>query len=116
MRVKINSKTYRIHRLAWFYMKGYWPDEIDHNDGNGLNNKWSNLRNTDRRGQMMNAKRPSTNKSGIIGVHWNMGKWVASIKVAQKRYHLGRFDHLFQAAFARKSAENKYGFHINHGR
>ena len=43
--IRVLQKNYGEHRLAWFYMKGEWPlAEIDHEDLNRQNNKWSNLR------------------------------------------------------------------------
>lgn len=44
--VTINKKTYRAHRVIWELLKGNIPSgmEIDHLDGNGLNNLIENLR------------------------------------------------------------------------
>lgn len=43
-------------------------------------------------------------------------RWVAYIKLKGKEKHLGYFCHFFDAVCARKSAEDRYGFHTNHGR
>lgn len=43
--IGIDNLDYRSGRLAWFYMLGKWPEfEIDHIDGNRLNDMWDNLR------------------------------------------------------------------------
>lgn len=43
--VKIDGDWFKASELAWLFMKGIWPDaEIEHIDGELLNNSWQNLR------------------------------------------------------------------------
>jgi hypothetical protein len=43
--IRLDQRNYAEHRLAWFFIRGEWPeDEIDHEDLDKQNNKWSNLR------------------------------------------------------------------------
>lgn len=117
-RIVIGGKNYLSHRLAWFYMTGEWPkDQIDHEDGNGLNNKWNNLREVTNAENARNQRKRCTNKSGVMGVYWNktLSKWHAQIMFQGKKMHLGYFKKLSDAAKARKEAEVKYDFHPNHG-
>lgn len=45
LKVMIDHKTYRAHRLAWLITHGNWPkDQIDHIDRNRRNNRLANLR------------------------------------------------------------------------
>ena len=45
----IDQKTYKAHRLAWFYVHKQWPkNQIDHVDGIRHNNKINNLREATR--------------------------------------------------------------------
>ena len=43
---KVNGEKVRLHRLIYFYMTGEWPDCIDHINGNSLDNRWENIRNS----------------------------------------------------------------------
>lgn len=111
------SKAYLAHRLAWFYMNGEWPSEIDHSDGNGVNNKFSNLSEVTHLENGKNQRLPSNNTSGTMGVHYCKvtGKWFARIKVNNNVINAGRFEDKKDAVTARKKVEKDYGFHPNHG-
>ena len=114
----VNRTMLLAHRLAWFYVKGTWPNVIDHINGKKDDNRISNIRDTTVLGNTKNVKIYKTNTTGIMGVVWqkDKNKWHAGISVNKKRKHLGYFDNLFDAACARKSAELTYGYHPNHGR
>lgn len=96
LRVRIDRKDYYGHQLAWFLATGVWPaDEIDHKDGNGLNNAFQNLREADRLINNQNAVSAHRDgSSGLLGVSWvkAKGKWRASITVNKKARYLGYFD------------------------
>jgi hypothetical protein len=95
MCASIDRRIYSLHRIAWRYVTGEDPGEmfIDHIDGNGLNNAFSNLRITNREGNMRNCKRPSTNKTGLKGAYLDarLGKYRACIRVNGKTLNLGSF-------------------------
>ena len=116
-RIKIDQKSYRAHRLAFLYMDGVMPEFVDHINHDKTNNNWSNLRCVTHKENMQNLKKYKNNKSGLTGVGWDeqLRKWRANISLGGKLIHLGRFKYIFDAACARKSAENRYGFHDNHG-
>lgn len=118
-KVQIDGRNYLAHRLAWLIVTGEWPtEEIDHISGDGLDNRWSNLREATHTVNGRNAKRYSHNTSGFTGVGWHKAsrKWQANIKVNGTYIHLGCFDDLTAAVEVRKDAERQYGFHENHGR
>lgn len=58
------------HRVIWTMVNGAIPDamEIDHADGNGLNNRLSNLRLVDHSENMKNCRLGKNNTSGFRGV------------------------------------------------
>lgn len=92
--IGISDKRYYAHVLAWFYMTGEKPVMgIDHRDGNGMNNRWRNLRLATKRQNAANAKLPSTNTSGYKGVSWNrkLHKWHVTIRREGKSTYLGLF-------------------------
>ena len=65
-----------------------------------------------------NKSRGRNNKSGVTGVSWHKmaGKWQATVRNHSVQRALGVYDDWFEAVCARKSAEVRFGFHVNHGR
>lgn len=117
-RIKIDGISYNSHRLAYLYMTGELPDnEIDHIDGDGINNAWINLRLVTPSLNQRNRRLSKNNKSGFCGVikPRNRKKWVAYIKLRGKRIELGSFENKEDAIAARLKANNENGFHPNHG-
>tara|TARA_R110002167_G_scaffold104166_1_gene268675 strand:- start:1490 stop:1984 length:495 start_codon:yes stop_codon:yes gene_type:complete len=113
---KINKVKVRLHRLAFFYVTGRWPIQIDHINGDGSDNRWENLREVSGNENNKNTKILKNNKSGVHGVSWYKGKkWASKITVMKKQIHLGYYHDFFEAVCSRKSAEVLHGFHINHG-
>lgn len=110
-------KQIDLHRLAWIYVYGEMPNQVDHIDGDGTNNAISNLRNVTPSVNRKNTRRMSTNTSGFCGVSWRSKskKWRARIMIGKKEIHLGIFDSFSEAVKAREEANIKYGFHVNHG-
>lgn len=109
--VKINQISYKLHRVIFKLMTGKDPGlkEIDHKDGNGLNNAWSNLR-LATSGQN-NANKQSTCKAGLKGVGKEpSGNYRAFIGRTGKRINLGTFK-TAEAAHAAycKAAEEFFG-------
>lgn len=117
-RIMLHDKTHRAHRLAWLYVHGYMPEEVDHIDGCRTNNSLSNLRAVNRAENAKNLGKTPLNTSGVTGVHYQQaGKcWVANVCVNNKRIHGGRFKTKEEAVSKRKEMEIEYGFHENHGR
>jgi len=104
------------HRLAWLYMAGRVPLEVDHDNHNKADNRWDNLNGVDRQGNKRNGPKQANNTSGVTGVYRQAGKWRVRIKVDGKFKSLGYFGTVGEAVTARKDADRKYGFHVNHGK
>ncbi len=92
------GKRVYMHRLIMNPPPGY---VVDHIDGNGLNNRRSNLRICTRMQNQWN-RRPTKGTSTFKGVSYNkeMRKWEASIIVNKKKYPCGFFDDEIEAALA----------------
>jgi hypothetical protein len=114
--VNVKRVVYLVHRLAWFYVTGEHPDfEIDHIDGDRMNNRWDNLAKSDPTLNSRNQGNRKDNTSGVRGVHFYQNVWVARISHKGQRYVLGLFDTIEEATAARKAAEVLFGYHRNHG-
>ena len=118
-RISFNGKKYFAHRIVYTMHNGPFTGDLDHIDGNGLNNRIDNLREVSGHENAKNARRRIDNTSGVTGVYWHKtgSKWRVHISSGEsKLVHLGIFTEWWDAVCARKSAEAKYGYHINHGR
>lgn len=109
--IRVCSRLYLAHRLAWLYTYGEWPkDQIDHINRNKTDNRIANLRDVSHKQNGQNASKPSNNTSGHTGVYWYKrdSKWQAKIMHNQKLIHLGYFTTIEDAVSARKAAEKFY--------
>jgi len=102
-----NGNGKKLHQLIMNPQRG---DIIDHINRNTLNCCKSNLRITDRLGNARNAGIRRDNTSKFRGVHfWKTGKkWMARIRVNNKRKFLGYFDNSRDAAIAYNNAAKIY--------
>ena len=115
---KFQGRYYRAHRIIWRLQTGESPDVIDHINGDRTDNRWANLRNVSWIENARNSAAPSCNLSGVAGVSFNRrhSSWRAYITVDRRLIHLGTFKEKAAAIAARRVAEVKHGFHVNHGR
>ena len=84
--------------------------QVDHRNGNGLDNQRHNLRVATNAQNKQNACLRNDNTSGVRGVSWDKdkNKWRAKIQVNGKTLFLGYFIALEDATAARLAAELKY--------
>lgn len=101
-----NNKSYKLHRLAWFYATGEWPKhDIDHLNGIRHDNRMENLRDVPRKMNLENQRkiknRPT--KTGLIGAYFDSRKdmFYSRISHHDKSIYLGSFK-------TAEEAHNKY--------
>jgi hypothetical protein len=110
IQIRLDGRLYYAHRLAWLYVTGEWPDEqIDHINGDGVDNRFANLRPCSNDENQKNLGLRKTNTSGFSGVRWDKErqKWAAHIRINGKVTQLGRFNSKDEArtAYLVKRAE-----------
>lgn len=91
------------HRRTWYARRAQKPQSlhqfimgingVDHVNGNGLDNRRSNLRPATNSQNAMNRRKPRGTLSKFKGVTWNRSanKWHAQIKLNGKLKYLGVF-------------------------
>ncbi len=94
---RVGGRTVRLHRL----LAGQDGLEVDHKDGNGLNNLRSNLRVATHAQNMYNRRAPKTNVSGFKGIRLQGRRWVARVgSGGGKPRYIGSFSSSQEAALA----------------
>lgn len=84
--------------------------EVDHINGNTVDNRRSNLRIVSHSENMKNARQRKTNTSGYKGVSWSssLNRWMAFISVEGRTKNLGMFSDKESAYKAYCNAALKY--------
>jgi hypothetical protein len=107
---KIDGKQYRVHCLVFLLYHGYLPKQVDHIDGNGLNNRIENLRAADASSNALNSKLKSSNTSGSKNVYWHTkaNKWFVRITLKNKTHSFGMYDDLELADLVATEVRSKF--------
>jgi hypothetical protein len=124
IKIRLLGKKYQAHRLAFMYMTGDIPECVDHIDGDGTNNRWSNLRKASVRENQQNARLRIDNTTGVKGIHLYNSTYVARLWVngvrKSKNFFAGNYASKAEALAAAESwlrsvREAEHKEFTNHG-
>lgn len=105
--IGVDNRAFKAHRLVWLWVTGEWPSgDIDHLDGNRLNNQFTNLRDVARRVNCENRRSVrSDSGTGLLGAHFHKASQLfhACIKAQGTKHSLGYF----------KTAEAAHAAYVN---
>ena len=109
IRIGIEGKQYKAHRLAFLYVTGKWPEhEVDHINGVKSDNRWTNLRDVSVSTNQHNRTEPNTGRELPLGVtKHKCGRFQAQIFVGGKYNYLGLFSTPEEASAAYVKAKGE---------
>lgn len=109
LKAMVLRKYVKLHRLAWFYVYGIWPTQIDHINQIKTDNRIKNLRDVTTMQNCINQTGPRiNNKLNTQGVHQikKTGKYRATCSAYGIKKHLGVFNTLEEAKQAHDIYKN----------
>lgn len=91
--ISIDHRYRRAARLAWLYVYGCWPSgQIDHKNTMRDDDRLVNLRDATLAVNAQNQRRAQrNNKTGMLGVSQQDGRFKACIRINGKQRYLGNF-------------------------
>lgn len=111
LKIKIDGRPYKSHRLAWLYICGEMPPEhIDHINGVRTDNRMVNLRPATNSENQRNRGAPKNSTTGVKGVSWCQRdrRYRARINTYGKCKYLGLFGTAEEAATAYAEAAKRF--------
>lgn len=114
-RTSLNGKKVRLHRFLLNSQKG---DIVDHINRNRLDCRRNNMRIVTSQENSINRGLQSNNKSGISGVYFAKGYWIATLKQEEthlKKYFIKKEDAINQRLLWETEYFGEYAPQINIG-
>jgi hypothetical protein len=105
--IGIRGKEYFAHRLAWFYVRGVWPIEIDHINRIRNDNRIINLRLCTRSQNLISGSDRKRKVNLPRGVHKNKNRYQARLTFEGQFHNLGSFLTVREAADAYQAKRNE---------
>lgn len=111
IKIMIDNKNYRAHRLAYLFMEGKSLDEnidIDHINGIKNDNRWCNLREATRSQNCMNKYKKNSLCSIKERKRKSYNVFEVSVNVNGKQIYIGIYKNIDEAKIASTNARKKY--------
>lgn len=117
LRIGIDNKVYKLHRIVWaLHYKEQLSEDviIDHKNGQTDDNRISNLRKVSKGENNTNRRLMKSNTSGHRGVNYvkRDRRWQALISINGKRIYLGYYRTKEEAIAARLQAERDHNIYV----
>jgi len=107
--VRINYKSYYLHRLAFLYMVGKFPkNDVDHINSNRADNSWLNLREATRSQNLMNRSTNVGKKLPKNVYRYSTRRFRVQMKINGVKMHFGYFDTVEEAVAKATEMRIKY--------
>lgn len=58
LNIGLHGRVFLAHRIIWMMQTGNWPNQIDHKNRDGTDNRWHNLREATHQQNKWNRNRP----------------------------------------------------------
>ena len=107
MEIRVDGELIHAHRLAFLWMTGVVPKEVDHKNSIRGDDRWDNLRPATHSQNGVHKDANKNNKLGIKGVRVNKGKYEARIWKNGRSIQIGRYRSAEEASAAYISASRK---------
>jgi hypothetical protein len=116
LRFNFEKQKFPAHRFIYMHVHGPVPrtSEIDHINGNKLDNRIENLRRVSTSQNQQNRRGPQKNSTTKVrGVFWHVGKrkYMAKLKINGKQIYAGYFDDIEKAKLAYAKTAAVYHTH-----
>ena len=107
LRFKFKGVTYANHRVVFFLHHGFFPELVDHKNGNTMDNSIDNLRPANHSQNKANSK-PHNDRAAKGAYKLSSGRYMSVIQSNGNRVYLGVFDTPESASQAYAQAAAQY--------
>ena len=108
--VQIDGKNYKLHRIVFLMHNGYFPEQVDHINGDKTDNRIENLRAATNSENQKNVPVRPWSKTGVKNVTKRKDRdaYMVTVSVNGKRKTIGYYKDLELAELVSIEAQNKH--------